>query len=66
MKVIEFILGQFLYIVALVFVVFVISFVLNKDPEKVEEWLHWALKGVVGGLLTYFVLITFLHYYGYY
>jgi hypothetical protein len=66
MEFIEFIFNQLLYIIFVGLIVLFLSFTTIIDPDKIGGWIDWLIKAAVGGLFAYFVLITFLDYFGYY
>jgi hypothetical protein len=65
MEAIEFIAKQALYILSITIVILAISFIFRRDPENVAQKVQWIINSAIGGLLTYFVLATFLDYFGY-
>jgi len=62
----EFLLDQIIYIICLLLLIAVVSYITKIDSGILADWTDWILQALVGGLLTFFVLITFLNYYGYY
>ena len=65
MMFIPFIGEHIIYITSVLGFVLAISFLFKKDPEIVWNKVRWVVNNSIGGLLTFFVLITFLDYFGY-
>ncbi len=65
MEALTFVVNHILFIVFVVIVISLISLVLKKDFEVVYKYVRWMVNSAIGGLIMYFILATFLDYFGY-
>ncbi len=63
MDIANYIASHFLYYVSVILGVLLLSKLTNSDPEKVFGLIRYIINGAIGGLLLFFIVITFYDYF---